>query len=211
MTADTNDAVAPEPPAPEGAADRDEAADADRTRWRPRSRQFDQRHRRCCNVERDDSCSRRRNDSRPTSRTTGSVCCASRPRWSSGPTEGLLEAAAAGARQLRAGVASLESAGGDVETDLESSRRVIELAFAQLLRRARTRRARSASRPTVRRSIPNEHEAVMQDERRRRAARRRGAADRLEVEGPRAAAGDGEGVACWVSRGPRRGGPGRGP
>ena len=37
------------------------------------------------------TCSTRRSGCRPTSRTTASGCCASRPRWWSAPTEGLLE------------------------------------------------------------------------------------------------------------------------
>ena len=106
-----------------------------------------------------------RGGSRPTSRTTASACCASRPRWSSAPPS----------------VSSRSCSRCSTPSTVRSARSLGRLARDEKVRNGvdrhphaardacSRRRASSASRPTGR-STPNEHEAVHAGRRRRRAA-----------------------------------------
>ena len=158
MTADTNDAVAPDPPRPTGPADRGSATNRRPGVGRGRSRAVRSPTSTRCNAS-VTTCSTRPGACRPTSRTTASACCASRPRWWSGRPKGCSSSCSRCSTASSSRCANLEAATSTTKRAQGNRARVRGVVSVYSSGPASSASTRSGAP-----FDPNEHEAVMQDD-----------------------------------------------
>ena len=106
------------------------------------------------------SCSTRCGGSRPTSRTTASACCASRPRWSSAPPSVWSRTSSRCSTRSTARSAAWPASDSPEAEKVRDGVVGIRTQFVSVLEKAGLERIEADGAPFD----PNEHEAVLQDD-----------------------------------------------